>query len=70
LNPDKVCRELSRKFNIEVAVMDINDIGGSWVLGASENINRNELSEMMKDNPMGQGNEMTPICIVRKYENK
>lgn len=70
LNPDKVSCELSEKFNIEVAVMDINDIGGSWVLGASENINREKISEIMKDNPMGQGAEMTPLCILRKDENK
>lgn len=66
LDPEGNARALASKFGVEVAVMDINDIGGSWVLGASEGIDRERLSSAMKDNPMGQGAEMTPFCILRK----
>ena len=46
--------------------MDINDIGGSWVLGSSCGVDREMLSVVMLDNPMGQGKQMTPFCILRK----
>jgi hypothetical protein len=47
-------------------VMDINDIGGSWALGATDGIDRRLLEEVMRDNPMGQKAECTPLCVVRK----
>lgn len=68
LNPEKVAQHISEKINHEVAIMDINDIGGSWVIGHSKNINVELLEKVMKDNPQGQGDELTPICIVRKIK--
>ncbi|MBN1150234.1 hypothetical protein JXA84_03315 [candidate division WOR-3 bacterium] len=56
----------SEIFKIEVAIMDINDIGGSWVIGASTGVDRERLSLAMLDNPMGQGAQMTPFCILRE----
>lgn len=68
LNPDGVSEIISKIYDIDVAVMDINDIGGSWVLGASGNVDREMLSVIMLDNPMGQGKQMTPFCILRKIK--
>ena len=47
-------------------MLDINDIGGSWALGASDGINRKLLEEIMRDNPMGQKDERTPVSLVRR----
>lgn len=63
--PDGVAQRLKKRFCVEFAVMDINDIGGSWVIGNSGGIPVKRLEEIMKINPLGQGNEMTPLCIVR-----
>ncbi len=63
--PDSVAQKLKKHFQTEFAVMDINDIGGSWVVGNSGAIPVKKLQEIMKINPMGQGKEMTPLCIVR-----
>lgn len=68
LNPGKAAQELSDEFGHEVAVMDINDIGGSWVIGASKGVSKHFLELVMKDNPQGQGDELTPLCIVRKLD--
>ncbi len=68
LNPGKAAQELSAEFGHEVAVMDINDIGGSWVIGASKGVSKHFLELVMKDNPQGQGDELTPLCIVRKLD--
>jgi len=68
LGPDKsdgVSQTLKKRFIVEFAIMDINDIGGSWVIGNSGGIPVKRLEEIMRINPLGQGKEMTPICIVR-----
>jgi F420-0:gamma-glutamyl ligase-like protein len=64
--PDKVAKEICDKLGNETAIMDINDIGGCWVIGKSNGINNQLLEKIMKDNPQGQGDELTPICIVRE----
>ncbi|MES2094762.1 MAG: coenzyme F420-0:L-glutamate ligase [Actinomycetota bacterium] len=52
--------------DIEVLVVDINDFGGN-VLGSS--LSREETRRMervLKDNPLGQGHESTPLGIIRR----
>lgn len=69
LHPQKEAQRISSKLGIEIAVMDINDIGGSWMIGGSKGIDKEMLEEVMKDNPQGQGAELTPICIVREVKD-
>jgi hypothetical protein len=63
--PDGVAQHLKHRFGTEFAVMDINDIGGSWVIGNSGCIPVKKLEKVMRINPLGQGKELTPIAIVR-----
>ncbi len=65
-DPAGVCARIKESLGIEAAVMDINDIGGCWMIGGSNGVDRNFMEIVMKDNPQGQGDEQTPICIVRK----
>jgi hypothetical protein len=65
-NPDKVTNHIKELTGCEAAVMDINDIGGSWVLAATAGVDIPLLQDIMRDNPMGQKTEQTPVCIVRK----
>jgi F420-0:gamma-glutamyl ligase len=69
-NPDLVAEVIRRKTGVDTAIMDINDIGGSWVIGKTSGVNPSLLEEIMKDNPMGQGNQLTPICVVRGAADK
>lgn len=63
--PDAVAQRLSKKLSVKVAVVDINDIDGC-ILGASDaTINRDQLRRILKDNPLGQNHEQTPIGIIR-----
>lgn len=66
-NPDDVCNKLADKFNIQCAIADANNIDVQ-VLGASHNleISRQELKMAFIDNPIGQGSEQTPLCLVRE----
>jgi len=66
--PGKVAEAIRNATGCEAAVMDINDIGGSWVLGATGGIDRPLLERIMLDNPLGQKNEQTPVGIVRRVE--
>lgn len=66
LAPEKEAEKIKLKTGLETSVMDINDIGGSWALGSSSGIDNKMIQDIMRDNPMGQKTEQTPICIVRK----
>jgi ribosomal protein S28E/S33 len=65
LNPGQVAQELSDALGYPIAVMDINDIGGCWMIGASQGVSKHFLEQVMKDNPQGQDDELSPLCIVR-----
>jgi hypothetical protein len=64
-DPDKVTTGIKDKLGVEAAIVDVNDIGGSWALGASAGVNKSLVEKIMKDNPLGQSDEQTPIGIIR-----
>lgn len=65
-DPNGVAKRIRERTGLETAIMDVNDIGGSWVLGASDDIDRSRLEEIMRDNPAGQKSECTPLVLVRR----
>lgn len=65
-DPERVARELHGRTGIATAIVDVNDIGGSWVLGASFGVNRKLVESALKDNPLGQNDECTPMGLLRK----
>lgn len=66
--PEKVVAAIRAATGCEAAIMDVNDIGGSWVLAATDGIDRPLLERIMLDNPLGQKDEQTPLGIVRRVE--
>jgi F420-0:gamma-glutamyl ligase len=68
LHPEKEAQKIADAIGYQVAVMDINDIGGCWMIGASKGLSKNFMEMVMKDNPQGQSDELTPICIVRRVK--
>jgi len=65
-DPQKEAERLSQELGHAVAIMDINDIGGSWMIGGAGGVNKEFIEMAMKDNPQGQADELTPLCIVRR----
>lgn len=65
--PDEVAKEVSEALGgIRIAIVDINDLNGV-ILGASHSdMNRDLLVRILKDNPLGQDHEQTPLGIIRK----
>ncbi len=64
-DPDGVAQKLAQAVGFPVAVVDANDIFGCTVVGASEGVNIKLVEAAMRDNPAGQGAELTPIVILR-----
>jgi len=65
LKPQKVAIEISKKIGFPTAIVDANDLGVR-MLGASNGVNKKILIKALKDNPLGQCDESTPIGILRK----
>ena len=49
----------------EVAVVDINDLGGNILGSTLDRAGEKRLVAILKDNPLGQGHESTPLGVVR-----
>ena len=47
-----------------MVVIDANDLTAT-VLGASPGADRELVATLMRDNPLGQGHEQTPVCLLR-----
>ena len=66
-NPSGVCNEIKEKLGISCMIVDANDLGQE-VLGHSSDItlSEEELKGLVRDNPSGQGHELTPIILIRE----
>jgi asparagine synthase (glutamine-hydrolysing) len=69
-DPDGVAAGLSAALSeaaggeVHVAVIDASDLAVT-VLGASPGTDRDLVGVLMRDNPLGQGTEQTPVCVMR-----
>ena len=64
-NTKMFCDKLSKQLEVEVAVVDVNDLGGVKILASSNNSVNNILKETLKVNPAGNSDEKTPIVLIR-----
>ena len=69
INPDngpELCEQLSKETGIPVVLMDANDLQRDQ-LGKSSNmpLTDEQLQDAMRDNPSGQGAELTPLILIR-----
>jgi len=66
LNANLFCKEVSKYLNIDVAVVDVNDLGGVKVLASSNKAVNKILKRNLISNPAGNGDEKTPIVLIRE----
>lgn len=66
-DPDGVARHLQSllRAGVEVAVVDINDLGGNILGSTLGRAGDDRLVRILRDNPLGQGHQSTPLGIVR-----
>lgn len=62
--PERFCTALGRRVGAPVAVVDVNDLG-SEVLAVSPGLDPALVQELLRDNPMGQGAQRTPVMVLR-----
>ena len=65
INTQLFCNKLSKQLGVEVAVVDVNDLGGVKILASSNDSVNNILKEKLKVNPAGNSDEKTPIVLIR-----
>ena len=65
-NADELSEELAKATKIPVVLMDANDIQRDQ-LGKSSDmpLTDEQLQDALKDNPSGQGDELTPFILIR-----
>ncbi len=67
-NPDKTAREIAAKIGFKTVIVDVNDLTGK-ILGASdETLDRELLPKILRDNPLGQSAQQTPMGIIREVK--
>lgn len=68
LEPDKVAREIKERIGHDVLIADINDLAGTILGASSKDIDKKLYARILKDNPLGQDCQQTPMGIIRKLD--
>ena len=65
-NAAELCNQLEKDTGIPVVLMDANDLEQNQ-LGKCDDfpLTDEEIQDAMKDNPSGQGDELTPLILIR-----
>jgi len=64
--PDRVAGNISQALGIPCVIVDVNDLS-SKILGVSDpSLDKSYIARILKDNPLGQSNQSTPMGIIRK----
>jgi len=66
LHPEKIAKQIKEEFGYEAVIIDANDLGVETMGISSDKITEEWACAVFKGNPLGQGREQTPLCIVRK----
>lgn len=64
-DPDQLAERIRQATGLAAAVVDVNDIGGSWVLGSAGVADKKLVEDILRDNPLGQKDEQTPFGLIR-----
>jgi hypothetical protein len=68
-DPELVAQQIADAFQTPAAIVDVNDIGGSWVVGGSAGLEVKAVEEALRDNPAGQGDACTPVVLIRELRD-
>ena len=64
---NRVAKRIAQALGVPVAIVDANDIGVN-TLGVSDRVDGKLVARIIKDNPLGQTDEQTPIGIIRELK--
>ncbi|HBN81449.1 MAG TPA: F420-0--gamma-glutamyl ligase [Ruminococcaceae bacterium] len=66
--PEKVCNEIQQQLGVDCLLVDANDLS-VVVFGKSDSLAQTpneDLIALIKDNPAGQSDELTPLILIKK----
>ncbi|HEV3158222.1 MAG TPA: coenzyme F420-0:L-glutamate ligase [Candidatus Baltobacteraceae bacterium] len=64
-NPDGVSVEIAERVGAHAVIVDANDLGIAKILGASAGVARSLIERVLRSNPHGNGDEQTPIVVLK-----
>lgn len=68
-NPRQVAADVRAQLgdvpDLRVAIVDINDLGGNILGSTMTRAEERQLAAILRDNPLGQGHQSTPMGVVR-----
>ena len=62
------CIKASKHLNINVAVVDVNDLGRVKILSTNNDNNSEIIKRALTSNPAGNANQLTPLVLIRSYK--
>lgn len=65
INASQIAQKISEELGVQVAIVDANDLGVN-ILGATYRVDKKLVAKIIRDNPLGQTDEQTPIGIIRE----
>jgi F420-0:gamma-glutamyl ligase len=69
-NPKEITDRIYKKTGVTTAIVDINDIKCVDILAISGKITEDQIIEILKDNPLGNDDQQTPLVILKKMITK
>jgi F420-0:gamma-glutamyl ligase len=63
-----LCARLESALGVGVAIVDINDFGGTVRAASRRSLPPRELRRILADNPLGQRRQRTPISVIRAVD--
>jgi len=67
-NTQTFCIEAAKKLNVDVAVVDVNDLGRVKILSTNNVNNAEIIIRALTSNPAGNANQQTPLVLIRSDE--
>lgn len=70
-NPKKVCNDIEEQLKISCMLVDANDLNIEIFAKSNSlsNIDNKNLINIIKDNPAGQSDELTPLILIKRLNN-
>ena len=62
------CIQASKELNIDVAIVDVNDLGRVKILSTNNINNSKIIKRALMTNPAGNANQLTPLVLIRNNE--
>ena len=67
-DPSNVCKEIAQAIGYDVTIIDANDLDIEILAFSGKKKQTAALAEILRDNPLGQGRECTPMGLIRQVK--